>query len=75
MRLPAIGIAYRHCQTRPIDPPSGRSNFGGRDRLQVCRRFSAISALLWRPHRFPRPQIWRMTFSVTLLRQRSAERM
>ena len=75
MRLPGVCIAYRHCQTRLIDPPPDRSNFGGRSRLQVCRRFSTISALFWRPHRFPRPQVRRMTFSVTLLRHRSAERM
>ena len=57
-------------------PRPGRSNCGGRSRPQVCRRFSAISALPWRPHRCPRSHgQWRMTFSVTLLRQRSAERM
>jgi hypothetical protein len=43
-------------------PRPGRSNCGGRSRPQVCRRFSAISALPWRPHRCPRSHgQWRMT--------------
>jgi hypothetical protein len=45
---------------RSINLPLGRSDFGGRSRLQVCRRFSAISALFRRPRRFPLSS-WSMT--------------